>query len=55
MTDYNRPLKKQISVTLDYDLVERLKELANEDDRALSPYINHILRKEIMQINSDKI
>ncbi|MFR5876637.1 MAG: ribbon-helix-helix domain-containing protein [Eubacterium sp.] len=46
-----RPVKKQVSVTLNNDVVEKLKELADEDDRTLSGYVNHILRKELNRID----
>ena len=31
-----KPLKKKISITIDGDLLERLKEEAEKDDRSLS-------------------
>ena len=39
-----KPLKVKISLTLDEDIVERLRTIADEDDRALSSCINLILR-----------
>ena len=39
-----RPLKIKVSITLDIDLLEKLKQLAEEDDRSLSQYINLILK-----------
>ena len=42
-----RPLKEKISLTIDHDLLEKLKVLAEKDDRSLSQYINIILRKSI--------
>lgn len=36
--------KKKVSLTLDADLVEKLKELAENEDRALSQYINKLLK-----------
>lgn len=42
-----RPLKEKISITIDHDLLEKLKVLAEKDDRSLSQYINIILRKSI--------
>lgn len=35
-----KPLKVSISITLDSDLLEVLRKLADEDDRSLSQYIN---------------
>lgn len=39
-----RPLKISVSLSLDEDVVKRLRILAEEDDRALSSYINLVLR-----------
>ena len=40
-----KPLKDKISITIDNDLLEKLREKAENDDRSLSSYINLILRK----------
>ena len=40
-----KPLKEKISVTLDSDLLEKLREKAEKDDRSLSSYINLILKR----------
>lgn len=40
-----KPLKNKISITIDSDLLEALREKAEEDDRSLSQYINLILKK----------
>ncbi len=42
-----KPLKEKISITIDSDLLEKLKLLAEEDDRSLSQYINLILKKHL--------
>jgi predicted transcriptional regulator len=42
-----KPLKEKISITIDSDLLEKLKLLAEEDDRSLSQYINLVLKKFI--------
>ncbi|MCH5162298.1 MAG: ribbon-helix-helix protein, CopG family [Clostridiales bacterium] len=42
-----KPLKEKISITIDSDLLKRLKEEADKDDRSLSQYINLVLRKYI--------
>lgn len=39
-----KPKKTHISVSLDWDIVEKLRSLAEEDDRPLSSCINLILR-----------
>ena len=40
-----KPLKKKISITVDEPIVEKLKELAEQNDRSLSQYINLILKR----------
>ncbi len=40
-----KPLKAKVSITIDNDIVEVLKTLAEEDDRSLSQYINLILKR----------
>lgn len=42
-----KPLKIKISVSLDEDVVEQIRELAELDDRALSQYINLVLRQHL--------
>ncbi len=46
-----RPLKEKISITIDNDVLTRLKIEAEKDDRSLSQYINIIL-KEYIKKNS---
>ena len=38
-----KPLKNKVSITLDSDIIEQLKLLAEQDDRSFSQYINMIL------------
>lgn len=40
-----KPLKTKVSITLDTDIIERLKILAEKDDRSFSQYINLILKE----------
>ena len=49
-----KPLKTKVSITLDSDIVEKLKTLAEIDDRSFSQYINMILKEHIMQVESKK-
>ncbi|HIS81249.1 MAG TPA: toxin-antitoxin system protein [Candidatus Scatomonas merdavium] len=42
-----KPLKTKVSITLDESVVETVKELAEEDDRNFSQYINWILKEWI--------
>ncbi len=37
-----KPLKEKISITIDNDILLKLKEKAEYDDRSLSKYINII-------------
>ena len=45
-----RPLKERISITIDWDLLEKLRQRAEEDDRALSQYINLVLKKHMEEL-----
>ena len=45
-----KPLKNKVSITLDEDIINRIKELAEEDDRYFSQYINLVLRDHIRSI-----
>ena len=45
-----KPLKDKISITIDSDLLEKLREFADADCRPLSQYINLVLRKHIEEI-----
>lgn len=42
-----KPLKDKISITLDNDLLEKIREKAEADDRSLSQYINIVLKKHL--------
>ncbi len=42
-----RVLKEKISITIDSDIIERIREEAENDDRSLSQYINIILKEHI--------
>ena len=46
-----KPLKNKVSITLDADIIDRIKELAEEDDRSFSQYINLVLREHIKNID----
>lgn len=40
-----KPLKTKVSITLDDDIIKKIKELAEKDDRSFSQYINLILKE----------
>ncbi|MCI8817544.1 MAG: toxin-antitoxin system protein [Oscillibacter sp.] len=42
-----KPLKTRVSLSLDEEIVKKLRVLAEEDDRQLSSYINLILRNHL--------
>ncbi len=48
-----KPMKTKVSITLDEDLVEQLKRLAEEDDRSFSQYLNMILKSWINSKKND--
>ena len=47
-----KPLKEKVSITLDNDIVEKIKLLAEEDERSFSQYINKVL-KEYLKKNDN--
>lgn len=49
-----KPLKKSISITLDYPVLEKVRELAEYEDRSLSSYINLVLREHLEQKQKEK-
>lgn len=48
-----KPLKTKVSITLDNDLVSKLKKLADEDDRSFSQYINLIVKEWVSRKDSE--
>ena len=49
-----KALKTKISITLDGDILEQLRELSENDDRSLSQYINLILKEHIKNCSDKK-
>ena len=49
-----RPLKEKVSITIDWDILEKTRALAEENDRSLSQYINILLKKHIKKIEEKK-
>lgn len=49
-----KPLKERISITIDSDLLEKLREKADEDCRPLSQYINLVLKKHLEEEEKKK-
>lgn len=46
-----KPLKSKVSITLDADIIEKIREMAEDDDRSFSQYINLILKEYISKQN----
>lgn len=46
-----KPLKNKVSITLDEDIIQRIKELAENDDRSFSQYINMILKEHLNTVD----
>ena len=42
-----KPLKSKVSITLDEDVIKKIKELAEEGDRSFSQYINMVLKDSV--------
>lgn len=49
-----KPLKERVCITIDSDVLAKIKELAEQDDRSFSQYVNMILREHANQ-NSNSI
>lgn len=48
-----KPLKEKISITIDSDILETLRMLAENDDRSLSQYINIVLKAHVTKKKSN--
>lgn len=42
-------LKEKVSITLDSDIVQEIKKLAEENERSFSQYINLVLKKYLQK------
>ena len=49
-----RPLKQKVSVTLDEDIVKRVKELADEEQRSFSQYVNLVLTEYLKKLDRNE-
>lgn len=47
-----KPLKMKISITLDGPICEKIKKLAEYDDRSISSYINLVLRQHLERLEA---
>lgn len=46
-----KPLKEKVSITLDGEIIEKIKELAEECDRSFSQYINIVLKDHLKNLD----
>ncbi len=49
-----RPLKEKISITIDGDLLDKARKMAEYDDRSLSQFINIALKEFLSKKENDK-
>ena len=49
-----KPLKEKISITIENDILAKLKEKAEYDDRSLSQYINLVLKQHKTDLENEK-
>lgn len=49
-----KPLKEKVSITLDENIVEEIRKMAEEDDRSFSQYINLILKEWVKRKTEQK-
>lgn len=42
-----RPLKQKISITIDEDILSKIRIIAENNDRSLSQYINLVLKEHL--------
>lgn len=47
-----KPTKKTISISLDHPILEKIKQLAEYEDRSVSSYINLVLREHLEKIET---
>lgn len=48
-----KPLKTKVSITLDSEIIDKIKLLAEQDDRSFSQYVNLVLKEYLKE--KDKI
>lgn len=49
-----KPLKNKVSITLDAEIIEQIKILAEKDDRSFSQYVNIILKEYLSHVSEKK-
>ena len=48
-----KPLKEKLSITVDGDILEKARELAELDDRSLSQFINIALKEYVKKLENN--
>lgn len=49
-----KPLKQKVSMTLDEDVIKKIKEMSEENERSFSQYVNLVLKEHIRKIENEK-
>ena len=49
-----KPLKDRVCITLDSDILEKVREKAEYDGRSLSQYINLVLKRHLEREENEK-
>lgn len=49
-----KPLKQKVSITLDEDIVEKIKLLAEDCERLFSQYVNLVLREPLKKTQENE-
>ncbi|MEH2941603.1 CopG family transcriptional regulator [Lachnospiraceae bacterium KK002] len=49
-----KPLKIKVSITLDEEIINEIKKLAEQDDRSFSQYVNLVLKEYLKEKNSNQ-
>ena len=49
-----KPLKQKVSITLDEDVIQKLKILSEDCDRSLSQYINLVLKEHLRELEKEE-
>ena len=44
-----KPLKIKVSITLDEEIINEIKKLAEQDDRSFSQYVNLVLKEYLKE------
>lgn len=49
-----RPLKQKVSITLDEDIIKKIKELSEKEQRSFSRYVNLILAEHLKKVGTGR-